>query len=147
MSSNNLESYTVDFLKQLAKEKKLRGYSNLNKKELIIFLEFENRIQEKYNNLTVNQLRSLAQLYGYENINKLKKTELIELIRYNIGEKNIKRNLDQFFDYINRLIKLKEKDNYQQKYILEEKYNLDKSALILKELEEQNFEYSLKLIN
>ena len=76
MKNINYEQSTVSTLKNLAREKSLRGYSRLRKAELIE--QLRNRTPLKY---TKAQLIQLARDRGLRGYSRLNKAELLQRLR------------------------------------------------------------------
>ena len=86
---NNYEQMTVSSLKNLAREKGLRGYSRLNKYELIKIHREPTPPKEP----TREELRQLARERGLRGYSRLNKAELLQRLRAP-GEQILDRDID-----------------------------------------------------
>ena len=76
MEYNNYEQMTVSSLKNLARERSIQGYSQLNRADLIE--QLKNPPPPEY---TTAQLRQLARERGIRGYSRLIKTELLQRLR------------------------------------------------------------------
>ena len=88
MEYNNYEQMTVSSLKNLARERSIRGYSKLNKAELI--KQLKNPPPLEY---TRAQLRQLAREMGIRGYYNLSKNELLQRLRAP-GNQILNREID-----------------------------------------------------